>query len=193
MHLYTPRLNPDNPNDTSLDEEGKGTVVDRPPRSLTIRETVLLITHASGDTVAGRTIMQKLAYFTGLRLSTGMGHRPHFYGPFSSKVEDAVSNAVLAGDLHETVERMPHRSGGPDLRKYTYVLTENGKRRVEDLIEHRPEQWGCVRDAVHVIKEVLPTFDQETLSTAANTYLVIGSLFFEASTARPATADTAAS
>lgn len=82
--------------------------MERVARPLTTRDTVLLITHAAGDTVGGRTIMQKLAYFSGLGLNTGLGHRPHYYGPYSSKVEDAVSNAVIAGELHETVERMPH-------------------------------------------------------------------------------------
>lgn len=144
-----------------------------PPKPLTTRETVLLITHAAGDEVGGRTIMQKLAYFAGLGLNTGLGHRPHFYGPFSSKVEDAVSNAVLAGDLHEVVERMPHWSGGPDLRKYTYTLTASGKDRVDELIEHRGSEWERVRESVKAIKAVLPTMDQKTLSSAAKTYLIV--------------------
>lgn len=147
--------------------------MDRAARPLTTRDTVLLITHAAGDTVGGRTTMQKLAYFTGLGLNTGLGHRPHYYGPYSSKVEDAVSNAVIAGELHETVERMPHWRGGPDVLKYTYVLTDPGRQRVDGLIEHNAEQWHQVRDAVAAIKGVLPQLDQKTLSSAAKTYLII--------------------
>lgn len=93
--------------------------MDGTARPLTTRDTILLITHAAGDQVAGRTVMQKLAYFAGLGLNTGLGHRAHFYGPYSSRVEHAVSNAVIAGQLHETVERMPHWRGGPDVLKYT--------------------------------------------------------------------------
>lgn len=117
--------------------------------------------------------MQKLAYFTALGLNVSLGHRPHFYGPFSVKVEDAVANAVIAGELHETVERIPHWRGGPDLRKYTYDLTELGKQRVDDLIEHNASEWDHVRDPVHAIKDVLPTLDQTTLSSAAKTFLII--------------------
>lgn len=110
--------------------------MERAARPLTTRDTVLLITHAAGDQVAGRTVMQKLAYFIGLGLRLALGHRAHYYGPYSSKVEDAVSNAVIAGELHETVERMLHWRGGPDVLRYTYDLTSIGKARVGGLIEH---------------------------------------------------------
>jgi uncharacterized protein YwgA len=140
---------------------------------MTTRDTVLLITHAAGDQVAGRTVMQKLAYFTGLGLQTALGHRAHYYGPYSSKVEDAVSNAVIAGELHETVERMPHWGGGPDVFKYTYDLTPVGRARVDGLIENSSPEWARVRGSVGAIKNVLPGLDQKTLSSAAKIYLII--------------------
>ena len=147
--------------------------MERAARPVTTRDTVLLITHAAGDRIAGRTVMQKLAYFCGLGLNTALGHRAHFYGPYSSQVEDAVSNAVIAGELHETVERMPHWHGGPDVLKYTYDLTEAGKARVDGLIEHNSQAWDRVRDAVEGIRAVLPNLDQKTLSSAAKTFLII--------------------
>lgn len=57
LHLYTPasafrRHNPRRPR--------QGAAVDGPARPLTTRDTILLITHAAGDQVAGRTVMQKL-------------------------------------------------------------------------------------------------------------------------------------
>ena len=147
--------------------------MERVARPLTTRDTILLITHAAGDQVGGRTIMQKLAYFTSLGLNTRMGHRPHFFGPYSSRVEDAIANAVIAGELHETVERLPDWRGGPDVMKYTYDLTPSGKARVDSLIEHNSAEWDQVRDAVQAIRAVLPELDQKTLSAAAKTYLII--------------------
>jgi uncharacterized protein YwgA len=147
--------------------------VERAARTLTTRDTILLITHAAGDRVGGRTIMQKLAYFTGLGLNTALGHRPHYFGPYSSRVEDAVANAVIAGELHETVERVADWRGGPDVLKYTYDLTTSGKTRVDRLIEHNSAEWDGVRDAVQAIQAVLPGLDQKTLSAAAKTYLII--------------------
>jgi uncharacterized protein YwgA len=147
--------------------------VDGPARDLTTRDIVLLIDHAAGDTVAGRTVMQKLAYFVSVALRSSLGHRPHFYGPFSTKVEDAVGNAVLAGELHVSVERLLHWRGGPEVRKYTYDLTPAGKERVDSLIENNPADWDHVRDAVRAIREVLPSLEQTTLSSAAKTHLII--------------------
>lgn len=147
--------------------------MDSAQRALTTRDTVLLIAHAAGDEVVGRTVMQKLAYFSGLGLNASLGHRAHFYGPYSSKVEDAVGNAVMAGEMRETVERMPDWHGGPDVQRYTYQLTSQGKERVDRLIESNSEEWDRIRDSVHAVKNVLPTLDQKTLSSAAKTFLII--------------------
>ena len=117
--------------------------------------------------------MQKLAYFTALGLNTRLGHRPHFFGPFSSKVEDAVGNAVIAGELYETTDRFSDWRGGPDVLKYTYKLSTVGKSRVDRLIEHNSDEWDHVRDSVQGIRQVLPGLDQKTLSAAAKTYLII--------------------
>jgi uncharacterized protein YwgA len=142
-------------------------------RPLTTRDTILLIAHAADNKVEGRTVMQKLAYFTSLGLGSGLGHRAHFYGPYSAKVEDAVANAVIAGELRETVERMPDWRGGPDVLKYTYEITPEGSSRVDHLIENNSDEWDRVRDSVAAVRKVLPELDQKTLSAAAKTYLII--------------------
>jgi uncharacterized protein YwgA len=147
--------------------------VERAGKPLSTRDTVLLIALAVGEDVRGRTLMQKLAYFSGLELGVALGHRPHYYGPYSAKIEDALSNAVIAGELHETVERMPDWSGGPDLLRYTYTLQDRGKQRAQSAAVEHPAEWTRIRTAVCHIKEVLPSLDQKTLSAAAKTYLII--------------------
>ena len=148
--------------------------MERAAKPLTTRDTVLLIVHAADGEVGGRTVMQKLAYFSGLELGAGLGHRPHYYGPFSSKVEDAVHNAVLAGELSETAKSVPDMWGnGPDVLKYTYTLEEAGQARVNRLMEDHPAEWQRISRAVAAIKSVLPTLDQKTLSSAAKTFLII--------------------
>jgi uncharacterized protein YwgA len=148
--------------------------VERTTRPLTTRDTVLLIVHAAGGHVGGRTVLQKLAYFCGLHLGAGFGHRPHYFGPYSSKVEDAATNAAVAGELHESVERVPDFWGsGSDVLKYSYDMTDAGEDRVTRLIDDYPEEWERIEGAVTAIQEVLPTLDQKTLSSAAKTYLII--------------------
>lgn len=149
--------------------------MDRASKPLTTRETVLLIVHAADGEVGGRTVMQKLAYFCGLELGSSLGHRPHYYGPFSSKIEDAVNNAVMAGELRETAERVPDMWGsGPDVLKYTYTLQDAGRSRVDHLVQEYPSEWQHISGSVAAIRDVLPNLDQKTLSSAAKTYLIIG-------------------
>jgi uncharacterized protein YwgA len=59
--------------------------VEAAERGLTTRDTVLLIADAVGDPVRGRTILQKLAYFSSIDLGSALGHRAYYYGPYSSK------------------------------------------------------------------------------------------------------------
>lgn len=142
-------------------------------RGLTTRDTVLLIADAVGGTVPGRTVMQKLAYFSGIGLGSTLGHRAYYYGPYSSKVEDALSVASVAGELHETADRMSDWSGGPDIVRYTYTLTEEGGRRVAALKERSPRQWDTIASAVAAVKSAIPDLNQKMLSSAAKTYLII--------------------
>jgi len=148
--------------------------VENPARRLTTRETVLLIVAAAGERVEGRTVMQKLAYFSGLGLGTVLGHRAHFYGPYSARVEDGLVLAAVGGDLKETVERMPDWTGsGSDYVKYTYDLTEQGREKVAALRDEHPEESGRIDTAVRAIRNVIPDLNQKTLSSAAKTYLIL--------------------
>jgi uncharacterized protein YwgA len=147
--------------------------MEHPVRPLTTREAILLIVHANGNRVTGRTVLQKLAYFSSLSLGRPLGHRAHYYGPYSRVVEDAAANAVIAGTLRETAERMTGWGGGPERLKYTYDLEPSGQARVDELIESHADDWHKIRSAVGAVKGVLPDLDQKTLSSAAKTYLII--------------------
>lgn len=141
---------------------------------LTTRDTVLLIVAANGGEVEGRTRMQKLAYFAGLGLRASLEHRVHYYGPYSSRVEDALGFASEGGDLRETVDRFAAwRPGSEDVVQYSYALTEQGRRRVNELRERFPKAARSVDEAIAAIRDVVPDLNQATLSAAAKTYLII--------------------
>ncbi len=92
--------------------------MERPEDNLTVRETVLTVIAAAGGTLEGRTAIQKLCYFAGLVLDEDLGHRAHYYGPYSREVEVALSNEAFAGDLEETMRSFsnPTLAGGPRLQ-----------------------------------------------------------------------------
>lgn len=142
-------------------------------RGLTTRDMVLLIADAVGGTVAGRTVMQKLAYFSSINLGSALGHRAYYYGPYSSKVDDALSVASIAGELRETADRMSDWSGGPDIVRYTYELTETGRARLAQIKERSREHSDSITATVCAVRTAIPDLNQKMLSSAAKTYLII--------------------
>ena len=140
---------------------------------MSIRDLLLLIVHAAGERVEGRTIAQKLGYFVGLELEMDLGYQAHFYGPFSRDVEEALTLNVLAGDLEESVERISDWYGGPDALRHSYALSSEGHERVEQLKRDQREEVERIEATVHAVGEAIPQFRQQALSAAAKIYLII--------------------
>ncbi len=131
--------------------QGQGAAVERAARPLTTRDTILLITHAAGDQRRRAHDHAEARVLHRARSQHRLGHRPHFFGPYSSQVEDAVANAVIAGELHQTVERL--RTGAAARRAQVRLRPHRGRQgRVDELIEHNRPNGTSVRDAVHAIR-----------------------------------------
>lgn len=141
---------------------------------LSPREAVLLGLDGAGGRIEGRTAMQKVMYFVANALETDLGHRAHYYGPYSRPVEYTLTQEVLAEDVDETVERFPAWYGsGPDIRKYTYDLTKQGQQEVAQIKQERESQARLVAQTVANVKEAVPDLDQESLSMAAKIHFIV--------------------
>jgi uncharacterized protein YwgA len=148
--------------------------VERPREHLTIREAVLVVLDSAGGKVDGRTAMQKLAYFAAKSIHQDLGHRAHFYGPYSREVEGALNDSALSEDVVETVQRFPDWNGsGPDIRKYTYEITDQGREFVAALRRSNPELSGQIDDIVRRLLQLVPDQNVHTLSLAAKTDLIV--------------------
>jgi uncharacterized protein YwgA len=144
-----------------------------PEEGLTPREAVLLALDAAGGTVEGRTAMQKIMYFVSVALVEDLGHRAHYYGPYSRAVEFALTQTALADEVVEMMERFPSYTSGPDIRKYTYELTSDGKSVAQEAGVRYGEQATIVRETVDAVHEAVPDLDQNTLSMAAKIHFII--------------------
>jgi uncharacterized protein YwgA len=140
--------------------------VDGTDEHLTVRDIVLLIIDAAGGVVEGRTALQKLSYFAGLEIDEDLGHHAHYYGPYSRPVESALNNSAFAGELDEVAERFSSWSG-PDIYKYTYTLTDEGKQEVASLRSRFPDLNSKVERVVQRLAKLVPGFSQHPLSLAA--------------------------
>lgn len=142
----------------------------RVDEALTVREAVLLVIDAAGGEVDGRTAVQKLCYFAGIVLNEDLGHRPHYYGPYSRAVEAALGNEAFAGDLEETSRPFASRRGG---RTYHYELTEQGRELVTEIREKSPEPASRIDMIVKRLRELVPDLHQRPLSLAAKVDLIV--------------------
>lgn len=146
--------------------------MERAERTLTVREAVMLVIDAAGGTVAGRTAVQKLCYFAGLSINQDLGHRAHYYGPYSRKVEEALINESFAGDLVESV-RTFESGQGRDGKAYTYETTPQGAALVVELRANHPGPGGQIDEIVQRLGEQVPGYAQHSLSLAAKVDLIL--------------------
>ncbi len=131
---------------------------------------------ALGGEVRGKTLLQKLIYFLGVK--TGcldeLGYRAHFYGPYSAEVADAVGRLRTLGFIDQRV----FGAGAVDTRgfevaRYDYALNETGKDIAEKKSKKYPELWEKINKALEEIKSA-GKMDYVKLSIAAKTYFMLG-------------------
>src|SRR5438445_13885952 len=59
---------------------------------------------SSDGPVAGRTAIQKIAYFDAVRLSLDFKYKPHFYGPYSPVLDESLLD-LSASDYGDEMAR----------------------------------------------------------------------------------------
>ena len=146
---------------------------------------VHLVIHASGDQIAGRTKLQKTVYFVGVM--TGMlpnlGYRPHFYGPFSPDVAEAVEDLRSLKFLRQETQGINAvDSRGFEVTRYDYSLTADGKQIAEEKAQQHSAVWKRIQAAVKRLNAA-DTSDYVKLSIAAKAY------FMHGKSSRPTTPD----
>ncbi len=146
---------------------------------LDLDDVIQAILEGEGDAIAGRTRLQKMAYFVTYLLRDEMGVSPgftaHHYGPYSSSLAATASSAVARGVLSETAEVFSSGDfAGHDMeqRLYSYRLTPT---RGVAAAKWRREKAGETYDrAVDVARRINVTgADYRVLSYAAKAHYVL--------------------
>lgn len=86
-------------------------------------ETLLTITNVVKEK-ATRTVIQKLCYFLKVKSILHVEFRPYYYGPYSSEIQESLSSLVGL----EFIDEECVRSSYSQWKKYTYTITEDGKK-----------------------------------------------------------------
>lgn len=130
---------------------------------------------ALGGRIRGKTRLQKTVYFLGVMSGElkNLGYRPHFFGPYSPDVADAVNQLRSLGFINQTVV------SGPELARFDFRLSKDGKAIGLRKAQQYCELWGRIAAAAESLKKAGEQH-YEKLSIAAKTYFMLGEKHGEA-------------
>jgi uncharacterized protein YwgA len=116
---------------------------------------VLFVIEQVGDRANGKTYIQKLCYFVQRLKGWQLGFRAHYYGPYSDLVSSELSFLSGAGLLSETRRGSGIAgTGGWEIARFDYSLTEEGRRTVLHLSERNQADAEQLRSAIRSVLSV---------------------------------------
>jgi len=126
-----------------------------------------------GGQIQGRTLLQKRAYFAAqlAGVSIDLGFDAHYYGPYSAVVDNSIVRLKSLGFLAEENIGFGVASGGFEIKRYDYRLTEDG-RKILALLEAKEDYKKIERACVAIIEAGDPNYF--VLSIAAKADYILG-------------------
>ncbi|MCY3958759.1 MAG: hypothetical protein OXG65_10745 [Chloroflexi bacterium] len=141
---------------------------------MTLRTTLLLMLAAWGSDMRGKTFLQKNAYFMSKLLGEDLGFRPHYYGPYSPKLEMALGELRGMGIVSESVSTFGVvDSAGFQRKRYDYSLTADGRHVANAIQGDLKVESEAIDMAVKKIKRAGGDMGYWSLAVAAKTHFVI--------------------
>lgn len=119
---------------------------------------------AAVDEIPSRTMLQKLVYLSADLANESLPFSAHFYGPYSSDLQEDVEALVAGGLVTETVSRLePWEPTAFDVVQYHYRLTNAGRDAAAGVPGETREIAGRVVQAARAAH----AWNQASLSLAA--------------------------
>jgi uncharacterized protein YwgA len=135
-----------------------------------------VVLHLNDDLVEGKTVLQKLAYFTSQIAEVDVDFEPYFYGPFSRGVEQAVELLELSGEVEQTVTSLGVANTGWPIARTTYRLTDIGTKTVEEDLAQHEELAEAAQFVLENVKAQDQLLNQKPLSVAAKVHYLLSHL-----------------
>ena len=131
----------------------------------------LTLDHAGEQGIRGKTFLQKRLYFTGVFMERELGHRPHFYGPYSPLVESNLGLLREYGLIEQKV--VPLRvNAGEVIERHDLVITNEGKQFADEVRELNPELAKEVESAIAKIERA-GDINPAMLAVAAKVHFIV--------------------
>ncbi|MBF0564394.1 MAG: hypothetical protein HQK89_04045 [Nitrospirae bacterium] len=143
---------------------------------ITADKAILLLIDNYEGKIRGKTLIQKRIYFLCNLLKEDMdfGYDAHYYGPYSSEVEEGLSLVKSLGFIEEhTLGFGTQNQDGFEIRRYDYSLTEDGKTIVRMLERKAQKECEKIRRVLKKMQDAGDNGDYVSLSIAAKTYHIL--------------------
>jgi len=134
---------------------------------------VILLVEAAGGSIQGRTVLQKRAFFVSVLSDLKLDFRAHYYGPFSPSIDAAVSQLKSLGFIDErTIGFGSIGTLGLEVKRYDYVLTDDGQKIAGSLKKRKKEEYGKIVNSLKRIEKAgNPNYSE--LSIAAKAFFIL--------------------
>lgn len=133
---------------------------------------LLCLIDVFGQSIEGRTLLQKRAYFVAELTGEDFGLKfdAHYYGPFSPTVEGTATQLTNLGFLKESSTGFGILSDGFEVRRYDYTLTDDGQSIVKKL-RGTPDYMKISDASRRIVNAGNPNYLE--LSIAAKAYFLL--------------------
>lgn len=139
---------------------------------MNVSQFLLSLVHASGGRVRGRTMLQKKGFFVLVltRLPVHLAYQAHYYGPYSATLDGTLTQLKNLGFIEEATTGFGVVSGGFEMRRYDYCLTNDGRAILEPLTP--TAEYKAIAEAIKKIQEAGDP-DYIELSVAAKAFYIL--------------------
>lgn len=136
---------------------------------------LIMLSHSEEQMIAGRTLLQKTAYFLNEKMKLGIEFTPYYYGPYSREIADSLASLKSCGIIKEEVRGYASFDFNVtyEPRKYTYSLTETGIRIAAAMEKDDPILAGKIVNMLSRLKEIGVEHDYKNLSIAAKMHNIL--------------------
>src|SRR2546422_982066 len=112
---------------------------------------------AHGGPIKGKTKLQKTMYFLGVLSGQAkdLGFRPHYYGPFSPAVAEAIDDLRGLGFVDESVASIGSvDASGFEVARHDFSLNKDGRSVADANANKQPKEYQKIREAVKKFAKV---------------------------------------
>jgi uncharacterized protein len=113
-------------------------------------DLIILVLLASGDhKIDGKTVIQKIAYFSVNSLGIKNDFMPHYFGPYSQQVAYTLNELTSIGFVAEKSTVTANSR-----RMYSYYLTEDGITYSSSIRKKYRKEFSTIKKIVDRINEI---------------------------------------